>query len=367
MLIEARAARANPGSGVVPARRASTAVWVLGLAVVLAVVAVTALTIGPAQITVAEILGSARHHLAGLVGLDAPAIAESPMSPLREAIVWQGRAPRVIAAAGVGAGLALAGAVMQALVRNPLADPYLLGISSGASLGAVSVMLLGVTLLLPVAAFAGALLALAATLALAGASGGTTRLTPSRTVLAGIAVGQGCAALTSFVILMAAHGDSFREVLGWLLGSLGGTTWGEAGIVWAAMATAGVALLASGRVLDAFAFGDTSAASLGINPSAARWWGLGAVALLVGALVSTSGAIGFVGLVVPHAVRLLTGARHTRLLPVTALAGAIVLVVADTAARTLIDPQEIPVGVLTAALGAPVFALLLWRRGGERA
>ena len=339
-----------------------TRAWWTGVALVavLATSAVLALTFGPAAITAVDILDSARHHLANLVGLSGPA---NSLTPIQDAIVWQGRAPRVITAVGVGAGLAISGTVMQALLRNPLADPFLLGISAGATLGAVAVLVLGVSLLLPVAAFAGAILALALTLTLAGlVSGG--RLTPGRTVLAGIAVAQAASAVTSFIIFTSVQGDSYREVLGWLMGTLGGTTWRSAAIVWVALAVVGVALLSSGRTLDAFAFGDTSAASLGIHVARTRWILLGLVALLVGAMVSVSGSIGFVGLVVPHAVRLIVGSRHVRVLPLAAVVGAIVLVWADTAARIVIEPRELPVGILTAAIGAPVFAILLARRRG---
>ena len=354
----------TPGAGLAASRAAdvrSRSWWVgLALAVTLLVSAVVALTLGPAEITTADILDSARYHLATLLGTTPPA---DPLTPIQDAIVWQGRAPRVVTAVGIGAGLAITGAVMQALLRNPLADPYLLGISSGASVGAVAVLVLGISVLLPVAAFAGAVLALAAALALAGVvSGG--RLTPGRTVLAGVAVAQACSAVTSFIIFTSVQGDSYREVLGWLMGTLGGTTWRSAVIVWVALAVVGIALVTSGRTLDAFAFGDVSAASLGIHVARTRWILLGLVALLVGAMVSVSGSIGFVGLVVPHAVRLLVGSRHVRVLPLAAGLGALVLLWADTAARTVIEPRELPVGILTAAIGAPVFALLLARRRG---
>lgn len=339
--------------------------WLLPVAaLVLLGSASVALAVGPADITPAQIVASAGHHIAarlnGWLGWPA-AVPASPLSQIQEAIVWQGRAPRLVTAVGVGAGLALAGTVMQALLRNPLADPYLLGLSSGASLGAVAVLVLGVGLLLPVAAFAGALLALAATLSLAGAVS-RGRLTPGRTVLAGVAVAQGCSAVTSFVIFTSVEGDSYRDVLGWLMGTLGGATWASAAIAWGALVLVGAVLLGSGRTLDAFAFGDTAAQALGIDVTRTRWLLLGATALLTGALVSVSGAIGFVGLVVPHAVRLVVGSRHVRVLPIAAVAGGIVLLWADTAARVVIDPRELPVGILTAAIGAPVFAVLLARR-----
>lgn len=322
--------------------------WVLTAALVASVV--LAITFGPADITPVDVWSSVLHHL----GLGA-----SPLSELRDGIVWQLRLPRTLTAAAVGAGLALSGAVMQAVTRNPLADPYLLGLSAGASLGAVTVLVLGATLLLAPAAFVGALAALVATLVIARAAG---PLSPARTVLAGVAVSSFAAALTSFVIYWTATGDSYREILAWLLGSLAGARWVSVAIVAGACVVVGVPLLLSGRVLDAFAFGDTSAAALGIHVQRGRWMLLIATALLTGAMVSVSGAIGFVGLVVPHATRLLVGSANRRVLPISALLGAIVLVWADTAARTVFDPRELPVGIITALIGAPLFAALLLRR-----
>lgn len=322
---------------------------------VLAVVAtiLVAVTIGPANLDVAEVARSIAGHL-GLTVTDVPR--------LHDAIVWDLRLPRVLTAAAVGAGLAMAGAVMQSLTRNPLADPYLLGLSSGASLGAVAVLVVGVSLLLPVAAFAGAILALLATLTLAR-TGGT--LAPGRTVLAGLAVSQLAAAGTSFVIFWTATGDSYREILNWLLGSLAGSTWGDVAIAGIAVIAIGAYLLMNATRLDAFAFGDTSAAALGIDVNRTRWTLMIVVALLTGAMVAVSGAIGFVGLILPHAVSSLTGPAHRRLLPISALAGAVFLVWADTVARTLFDPRELPVGIVTALIGVPVFAFLLRRGKGS--
>jgi iron complex transport system permease protein len=312
------------------------------------VVSVTlAVTIGPAQISFGDVWGS----IASRVGA-----GESPLSLIRDGIVWELRLPRVLTAAAVGAGLAVSGAVMQGLTRNSLADPYLLGLSSGASLGAVSVILLGLTIVLPFAAFLGALAALTATLLLANALG---RITPTRTVLAGLAVSSLASAMTSFVIFWTVTGDSYREILSWLLGSLSGARWPAVAIAGTAIIVVGIPIMLSGRVLDAFAFGDTAAAALGINVQGTRWVLLVGTALLTGAMVSVSGAIGFVGLIIPHAVRLITGPGQRVLLPLSALVGAIFLVWADTLARTLFDPRELPVGIVTALLGAPVFALLL--------
>jgi iron complex transport system permease protein len=323
------------------------------LAVLLVASITLAVTIGPAELSVGEVWASIGAHLG---------LGDNPLSVLRDGIVWELRLPRVLTAAAVGAGLALSGAVMQAVTRNQLADPYLLGLSSGASLGAVSVLLLGVTVLLPAAAFAGALAALVVTLALAGALG---RITPTRTVLAGVAVSSLAGAITSFVIFWTVTGDSYREILGWLLGSLSGARWPAVAIAGIALVVVGIPVALSGRVLDAFAFGDTTASSLGVPVQAARWVLLGGTALLTGAMVSVSGSIGFVGLVLPHAVRLVIGPGHRALLPLSALVGAMFLVWADTLARTLFDPRELPVGIVTALVGAPVFAILLARRRSE--
>lgn len=331
-------------------KRGRSAVWTIVLAAALVASITFAVTFGPANITPLEVWGSILHHLG---------IGEPPLTALRDSIVWDLRLPRVLTAGAVGAGLALAGVVMQSITRNPLADPYLLGLSSGASLGAVAVLLLGSALLLPVAAFLGAMVALAATLLLAGAFG---RITPGRTVLAGIAVSALAGAITSLIIFWTVTGDSYREILGWLLGSLAGARWPAVGIAATAILIAGIPIMMSGRVLDAFAFGDTSATTLGVNVPATRWIMLTAAALLTGAMVSVSGAIGFVGLILPHAVRLLVGPRHRLLLPLSALVGASFLIWADTAARSLFDPRELPVGIVTAIIGAPVFAALLARR-----
>ncbi len=317
----------------------------------LLVTLVVTIAIGSADLAVSEVVRSVLAHL----GLPV-----EPVPRLHDAIVWDLRLPRVLTAAAVGAGLAVAGGVMQSLTRNPLADPYLLGLSSGASVGASAVLLLGLGVLLPVAAFAGAFVALLATLALARSTGGS--LTPARVVLAGLAVSQLAAAATSFVVFWTAKGDSYQEILSWLMGSLAGATWGSVGIAVAAFVVVGAVLAAWAGRLDAFAFGDTAAGALGVDPNRTRWFLLTVVALLTGALVSVSGSIGFVGLLVPHAVAPFTGAAHRRLLPVAGLAGAVLLVWADTLARTVFDPRELPVGIVTALLGAPLFAWLL-RRG----
>lgn len=307
--------------------------------------------VGAVGIPLPDIWNSVLHRL-GLGGAALPGAGES--------IIWSLRLPRAMTAAAVGAGLAISGVVMQALTRNSLADPYLLGLSSGGSLGAVAVLLLGSSLLLPVAAFVGAMCALLLTLALARTSNG---LSTSRTVLAGIAVSALASSLTSFVIFWTARGDSYREILGWLMGSLGGATWTTVWIAGVTLLLVGVPLSLAGGQLDGFAFGETAAASLGINVTSTKWLMLTGTALLTGGMVAVSGSIGFVGLILPHVVRLLVGVRHKLLLPLAGLTGGIFLVWTDTLARTILAPVEIPVGIITALLGAPIFALLLMRKG----
>ncbi|KAA6432080.1 iron chelate uptake ABC transporter family permease subunit [Agrococcus sediminis] len=340
-----RRAVAGQAAGTAP-RRGRRLVALALLAALLLALALGAASIGAAGVAPADALAAVGARLG---------IGSSPLDAVGDAIVVDLRLPRIVAACAVGAGLAIVGAVMQALVRNPLADPYLLGVSSGASVGAVLVLVAGLAAVLPVAAFAGALLALLATLGLAGAAGGAT---PTRTVLAGVVVASAAGALVSLAIFWRADGDAFREILAWLLGSLAASTWQTAAIALVGAALA-LPLLVSGRLLDALALGDSAAGALGVDARRTRWALLVACALVTGVLVSVSGAIGFVGLVVPHAVRLVVGASHALLLPASGLAGAIVLLVADTVARAAFDPRELPVGIVTALLGAPVFAALM--------
>lgn len=324
--------------------------WFTVLSLLLIGSITVAVTIGPAALAPGDIWRSIAWHL-GLV-------SEPPLTALRDSIVWELRLPRVLAAAVVGAALALSGAVIQAVTRNPLADPYLLGLSSGGAVGAVLCVMAGYALLLPLGAFAGAMLALLFTLGLAGALGG---LTPTRTILSGVAVAALMSAITSLVIFWTATGDSYREILSWLMGSLAGTGWNDAGIAIAALVVVAPVALMHARSLDAFAFGDVAASSLGVDVLRTRWILLSSTAVLTGVMVSISGAIGFVGLIIPHAARLIGGPSHRLLLPLSALGGAIFMVWMDTIARSAFSPRELPVGIVTAIIGAPVFMAILFR------
>jgi iron complex transport system permease protein len=335
-------------------RYAALAVALLILVAVMA----TALGIGAVHVPVDRVLAVVARRCG---------LGDHGVSLLEDQIVWQLRMPRVLGAAGVGAGLAVCGAVLQSLTRNDLADPYLLGISSGASVGAVTVIVLGVSFVgvagsaaVAVAAFAGALGALFLVLVLASARGGA--LPPARTVLAGVAVGQACAAYTSFVVIARGDQSAARRVLDWTLGSVAGVRWGSSVVLAVVALVAVVGTTAMAGRLDAFAFGEDSARSLGIDVTRTRWMLMVGTALVTAVLVSYVGAIGFVGLVVPHMVRIVTGPRHRVLVPVCALVGATFLVAADTVARSVVADQEIPIGVVTGVVGAPFFAWLL-RRG----
>lgn len=289
------------------------------------------------------------------------------LDPIDEGIVWNYRLTRALVAAACGAGLATCGVVLQSLLRNPLADPYLLGISAGASTGAVLIALMGLgagAISLSVGAFAGAIGAFALVILLARASGpanGTGQI-----ILAGIAGSQLFNAITAFLITKSASAEQARGIMFWLLGNLSGVRWPSVGLA-VPVAVAGLAVcLWHRRALDAFAFGSDSAASLGIPVRRVQFLLISCAALITAVMVSIVGSIGFVGLVIPHAARLLLGTGHGRLLPASALGGALFLIAADILSRTLIKGQVIPVGVVTALVGAPVFALILIGRRSAR-
>ncbi|MFK0290208.1 FecCD family ABC transporter permease [Streptomyces sp. NPDC090442] len=294
----------------------------------------------------------------------------APQPGTDELIVWQLRVPRALLAACVGAGLGLVGTATQALVRNPLADPYLLGISNGASLGAVAAIVLGagaggaLGLGMSAAAFAGALAAFALVWAMARRGGG---FSPLRLVLAGVGIGQFLSGFTSYLVLQAGDEQQTRGVLFWLMGSLGGATWGALWLPALAVAAGLLLLQARARAMNALLMGDETAAGLGVDVTRLRRELFVVTSLLTGVLVAVSGAIAFVGLMVPHLCRLVVGGDHRRLLPLSALTGALLLVVVDVVCRTALDGQELPVGVVTAMIGAPALLFVLDRRlGAER-
>ncbi|MDY8110179.1 iron ABC transporter permease [Fulvimarina sp. 2208YS6-2-32] len=343
------------GDRSVRARRA-----LVGLFLLLAIVMVLGIGTGPALLSpgkVAAVLLSGPNGAAG--------------SPADHVIVWQIRLPRVLLGALVGASLAVCGAVMQGLFRNPLADPGLIGISSGAALAAVATIVLSGGILAPYAALAGIyalplaafLGGLAATLLIYRIGTLAGRSSMALILLAGIALGALAGALTGFLLYLS-DDRQLRDITFWSLGGLGAASWTKL------LASAPMMLLAllaaplAARGLNAIVLGEAEAFHMGVRVQWLKRGTILIVALATGAAVAVSGTIGFVGIVVPHLLRLWLGPDHRGLLPASALAGAILLIVADMAARSIVAPAELPIGILTATLGAPVFLLILLRRRG---
>ncbi|MDQ4138289.1 MAG: iron ABC transporter permease [Actinomycetota bacterium] len=287
---------------------------------------------------------------------------------LESAIVWSIRMPRALLGACVGAGLAVGGLAMQAMVRNTLADPYLLGINSGASAGAAAVILFGAGVglgayALPGSAFAGALAASVLVFLIARSGG---RVASPHLLLSGITVGYLLSAVTSFLVFASGSAEGARSVMFWLLGSLSLASWDGLLLLAAVAVTVTVVVCTvSGRRLDALAIGDETATTLGVSPHRFRLLMLVVLSLCVGVLVSAAGSIGFIGLVVPHLARRLVGAPHAAAAPAAALIGAILLIWSDVLARVVLAPQEMPIGIVTAAIGAPFLIVLIRRVRGE--
>lgn len=280
-----------------------------------------------------------------------------------DSVVWSLRAPRGLLALIVGAGLALAGVVMQTLVRNPLADPYLLGVSSGASVGATAVITIGVftsfgLYAISVGALFGALAATAIVYLITLAQGG---LTPLRLILTGVVASSAFSALASFLVFKAQDARAAQGVMFWMLGSVVGAQWDRLLLPALVVLVTFLVLMLMSNPLDAMAAGPDTAAALGVNVEQLRQILFFIQALLVGAMVAVAGGIGFVGLVIPHLARIMVGSLHRRLLPIAMVLGAVFMVWVDVIARIAAPPQEIPLGVVTGVLGAPLFLLLMGR------
>lgn len=337
-------------------RRPDRRGWWLPILLAAAVISVPlAIGLGPVPVRPGTVVRVIWHQLTGLGPADWTAAHEN--------IVWLIRAPRVLLGALVGAALAVSGTVLQALTRNVLADPYLLGITSGASTGAAAAILFGAGASLGAAAltgsaFVGALAAVLLVFALARAGG---RFVVARLVFAGIAVGFALGAVTNILIFLSDSRDGIRAVMFWLLGSLARADWWSIPVPVVVTAISFATLQLWSRRLDAMAIGDETARTLGTDPTRFRGICVAVAALAVAAAVAVSGMIGFVGLVVPHMARRLVGARHARVLPVAACLGAVLLVWADVVARTAAAPREIPLGILTALLGTPLLIALVRR------
>lgn len=338
-------------------QRRPVALAAAGALLLLALVAGT--SVGAVALSPSGILASLAHS----AGLDVG----NPLSQTQFALLTQIRIPRVLLAALVGGMLALAGASYQGVFRNPLADPYLLGAAAGAGLGATIVIAyspngIGPIATLPMAAFVGALTGVGLSYALGAVAarhgGGSATL-----LLAGIAVTAFLTAIQT--VVQQANSDSLRQVYSWILGQLGAGHWDEVRLVLPYMAASTVVLLFAGRALDVLSVGDDEAITLGVHPRRVRFVVLLAASLGTASAVAVSGLIGFVGLVVPHVVRRLAGSSYRSVLPVSLLAGGAFLVLADLVARTVLSPAELPIGVVTAFVGAPFFAALLRIGGGS--
>lgn len=275
-------------------------------------------------------------------------------------IIWNIRLPRVVLAGVVGSSLALAGATFQGLFRNPMADPYIIGLSSGAALGAAVAFLLRAsfpwlgTFSVPAFAFAGAVLTLVLVYQLARTGGKVPVLT---LILAGVAVGAFLSAIVSFLVVIS--GDRLTNIVYWMMGGLSGSNWPLVMLTIPYAAAGQVLILLFGRELNVLSLGEDQAHYLGLNVERVKLILLGAASLLTATAVAASGLVGFVGLIVPHMVRLVFGPDHRVLLPTAMLAGGILVTGADLAARTIIAPAEVPLGIITALLGAPFFVYLL--------
>jgi iron complex transport system permease protein len=312
--------------------------------------------VGPVALGPAEVLGA----LAGSLPFVDVA---SGLSTRDAAILFELRLPRVVLAGLVGATLAVAGAAYQGVFRNPLADPYLLGAAAGAGLGATLVIAYAPSTgswpiePLPLAAFAGALAGVGLAYAL-GRSGSRTR-SSATLILAGVAVAAFFTAIQTY--LQQRESDTLREVYSWILGGLGTVGWREVVLVLPYVLVGGAAIFVHRRLLDVLGIGDEEADSLGVRSARVRLVVVTAASLATAAAVAVSGLIGFVGIIVPHTVRLLAGASYRLVIPLSMLFGAAFLILADTAARTTLAPAEIPIGVVTALVGAPFFVLVLRR------
>jgi iron complex transport system permease protein len=352
MLTAASRDTTRPGVAPTRLRPAILVVSVLALAVVISV----STLLGAANLGWTRVVAEVWAQLTG---------GTSPLSATEAGIVWEIRLPRVILAGLVGAALAMAGAAFQGVFRNPLADPFLLGAAAGAGMAATIVVVAAPSVTgwivgpLPLAAFAGAIGGVTLTWLLGRSAGGGTAVL----LLAGVAVASFLTAIQTFVQQL--NTDTIKQVYSWMLGGLNTTGWREVLVTLPYITLAGAVLCVCARLLDVLAVGDDEAASLGIHPGRVRMVVLLAASLATAAAVAVSGLIGFVGIVVPHIVRLLAGASYRVVVPLSLIVGAMFLIVADHIARTVLAPAELPIGVVTAFTGAPFFLLVLRMNRGQ--
>ncbi|HEU5084391.1 MAG TPA: iron ABC transporter permease [Acidimicrobiales bacterium] len=328
--------------------------WLLAGLGAVALATVVGVVSGPVGLPIGGTVAELADHLP-FVDVD------SGLTDAQRAIIWDIRAPRVVLGLLVGALLAGAGAGYQGVFRNPLADPFLLGIAAGAGLGATLAIVggwgdgAGAFDAVPLAAFVGALVAVGVAATLSGRPGRTG--TPATLILAGVAVASFFTAVQTYV--QQRHADTLRQVYSWILGTLSTSGWDEVLVLVPYVAVCGAVLLAAIGPLDVLAVGDDEATSLGVRPARIRALVLVAASLATAAAVAVSGLIGFVGLIVPHAVRQVAGITHRRVVPLSMLFGGAFLALADVLARTVQSPAELPIGVITAFIGAPFFLFIL--------
>ncbi len=330
---------------------ARLAIGLFALLVLVLAVGLVSLSLGPVDIPV----GHVAWVLLSAIGIDVPEFGRT-----EQLVIEQIRLPRIIVGAAVGMALGIAGATMQGLFRNPMADPGIIGVSAGGALGAVVAIATGLTglffLALPVFAFVGAMAAAFLVYGIAVIGGHFSMAT---LLLAGVAVNAFLGAVVSAIILFLPDNEALREILFWLAGGLDSRSWEHVRIAGPLIVGSAVILLLMARDLNLLMLGDDEARSMGVRVGATRIVLLAAAALATGAAVAVSGTIAFVGLVIPHILRLLLGPDNRVLIPMSALGGAVFVILADTVARMIIEPAEFRVGVLTAFVGAPFFILLL--------
>lgn len=333
---------------------------IIVLIILLGLSLLAAVTFGSTDIPIGDVYGVISQKLYHLIFLQDSGWGEGSLFRA----VWYIRLPRLILAMAIGAGLATCGVVMQAIVKNPLADPYVLGISSGASLGATSAIMLGVGAVfgsnsIGIMAFLGAFVISLAVVGLANIGG---RANSVKLLLAGTALSSVCGAFSSFIVYIAHDREGMQTVTYWMMGALGGATWELDGVVLLVVAAGICFFLTQYRTLNLMLLGDETSITLGTDLHKWRQLYLLVSAAIVGFAVYAAGMIGFVGLVIPHIVRMFYGTDHKRLLPISALVGAIFLIWADVACRTIISGQELPIGILTSMIGAPCFIYLMARK-----
>lgn len=328
------------------------------LSLCLIITMLIALTIGTVELRFSEIISVIISQVTSGTAIEAPnkgAVHD---------IIWLLRMPRIILAMIVGMGLSVCGVIMQAVVKNPLADPYILGVSSGATLGATSAILLGVGIKLGadfvgIAAFGGAFLVSLAVLFIANVGGQANSV---KLLLAGIALSAVCSAFSSFIVYFANNKDGIQNIIYWLMGSFAGAKWSTLIIICPLIVVCIAYFWSQSRILNLMLLGDESAITLGTDLHFYRQIFLLVSSLIVGFVVYTSGMIGFVGLIIPHVVRMLVGTDHRKVLPLSALCGAIFLVFSDALCRVLLTGTELPIGILISLIGAPFFVYLMVKK-----